>query len=243
MAARKPAAKAKAGASKRKAPGTSVAGKGRARTSKAATKATPDAVSGRHRTIAQRMLRDSRIVQRVIQGWPWEAIATEAGLSVAGAKKAYASRHGQVPMALSIDPVKVIEGIAEGYQLSIGDLEAIAADAVVRNQLAVAVGAKKGANDARDKLVHLLQATGRLPQDLAALRHLIDLRALGVRMLDVIDAFEEEVRLLEELPPDQRERATMEAAGKIRTTFYDLLGIGAPDAVEGHAIEAGAPVG
>jgi hypothetical protein len=198
------------------------------RQSAAELKAKPDAVSGAKKGLAARMMRDSRIVQRVLQQWSWEAIAVEAGLSVAGAKKAYAGRRELAPMALQIDPVQVIEGIAEGYQLSIGDLEALAVDAVNRNQLGVAVGAKKAANEARGRMIDLLQATGRLPQDLAALRHLIDLRSIAVRMLDTIDGFEREMALVPQIEDaEARAAATADTVSKVRTTFADLLGIDA----------------
>lgn len=206
-------------------------------------RAQPDALSGRSGgDVAVRMLRDTRIVARKVQGWPWEAIAKEAGLTVTGAKRAFASRRAVLPMTLRMDPVEVIENVAEGLTMSIGDLEAIAADAMARNQLNAAVGAKKAANDARARMIELLQATGKLPQDLKALRHLIDLRMIALRMLDAVDGFDREVQLVMQIEDvDTRLREAAEASSKVRTTFDDLLGIeqGSRAVIEGSVSQAG----
>jgi transcriptional regulator with XRE-family HTH domain len=156
------------------------------------------------------------MVARKAQGWTWEAIAEEAGLSVRTVKEAVKNRQAGAPLQFNADPVRVVEEVFQAYQLSIGDLEAIAAEAARSNQLAIAVGAKRSANDAREKVLTLLQMTGRLPQELGSLRHLIDLRAIAVRMLG------------------------REAAARVRTTFNELLGIEAPvpdgSALEGTAV-------
>lgn len=188
---------------------------------------------------ATRAARDSLMIARVAQGWTWEAIAGEAGVSVASAKRHVSARKGSALLQLNADPVRIIEQVFEQYQLSVGDFEAIAAAALERNQLAVAVGAKKGANDARDKIILLLQATNRLPQDLGALRHLIDLRAIAVRMLDAVDAFEREVEVIGHIEDaDARQAAARDAARQVRLTFSEMVGLDADDRViEGAAVE------
>lgn len=197
------------------------------RSSSKAKKPAADKVpSGARLSAAQANLRDSRMVARVAQGWTWEAIAAEAGISPSAAKRAVARRRQDAPLRLNMDPVEVIEKIAEGYQLSIGDFESIASAAADTHQLAVAVGAKKGANDAREKLLGLLQATGRLPQELGALRHLIDLRAIAVRMLDSMDEFDRDIRRILMIEDAAQRTAEAEAvAAKVRLTFDRLLGI------------------
>jgi hypothetical protein len=188
-------------------------------------------------TSRRREARDALMIARVHQGWTWEAIAGEAGISVSAAKRAVAARKDSLPIKLNADPVRVIEQVFEGYQLSIGDFEAIGAAALEKGQLAVAVGAKKGANEAREKIVLLLQATGRLPQELGALRHLIDLRAIAVRMLDTVDGLERELLLIDQIEdPEARSRAMADATAKVRTTFNELIGV-EPAALEGSAVE------
>jgi hypothetical protein len=54
---------------------------------------------------------------------------------------------------------------------------------------AAAIGAKKGADQAREKLLVLLQATGRMPRDLGGLGDLMTMRALAEEMVDAVRAF------------------------------------------------------
>jgi hypothetical protein len=176
------------------------------------------------------------MVARKVQGWTWEAIAEEAGITPSAAIHAVKRRQEAVPIQFNADPVRVIEDIFTAYQLSIGDFEAIAAEATMKDQLAVAVGAKKGANDARDKVLTLLQLTGRLPEQLGSLRHLIDLRQIAVRMLDAMDRFDEAVAKVEMTSGQAAE--VFEASGEVRRTFEEVLGIEHDE--EPPAIEAAA---
>lgn len=178
--------------------------------------------SGTRLSAAEQMLRDTRIIVRRSQGWTWEMAAAEAGVTTRQAKRSVASRRETAPIVLGIDPAKIIEDMAEQIQLSIGDFEAMAATYVATNPNA-AIGAKRSANDARSQLLSLLQATGRLPQELGALRHLIDLRAIGIRMLDAVDGFERRIADLE-LEGAER-KALTDAALEVRSTFHDLIGL------------------
>lgn len=194
-------------------------------------------------TAAAQAARDSLMVARRVQGWTWEATAREAGITVRQAKNAVKARQEGAPLQFAADPVRVVEEIFTAYQLSIGDFEAIALQAIEDGNLAAAVGAKRSANDARDKVLTLLQLTGRLPQELGSLRHLMDLRAIAVRMLDTMDAFEREMGDALKLRKEaDRVEAGREAARKVRLTFNELLGIESPPeelpAIEAESVEA-----
>lgn len=196
----------------------------------------------RKMSAAQQSLRDQLMVQRLAEGWSYPDIALESGLTVAGAKAAIKRRLADAPLGLQTDPVKVIEGVFQGYQLSVGGLEAIAVQAVGAENFSAAVSAKKGANEARDKQIALLQATGRLPQELGALRHLIDLRAIAVRMLDAMDQFEKDAGDANVIEDElSRAAALTEAARSARVTFNVLLGLedddGAPEEVDAQPVE------
>lgn len=183
------------------------------------------------------MQRDSLMIQRRVQGWTWDAIAQEAGISVTSAKNAVRVRQETAPIRLNTDPVRVIEQIMEGYQLSVGDFEMMAQAALDKNHIAAAVGAKRGANDAREKMLLLLQATGRLPQDLGTLRHLIDIRAIAVQMLDTMDEFEREMTIILRLgDPAQTRDEARAASDRVRRVFGELMGLG-DSPVDGEAEE------
>lgn len=183
----------------------------------------PAAAKGRRLGAAKQGLRDSYVMALRAQGLTWEEVGAEVGLSASQAQRVAAERRKVMPIQLDMDPARIVEAAFEGFQASVADLERIALAAAEKEQLAVAVGAKKGANEAREKILALLQATGRLPQELGALRHLIDLRAVAVKMLDTMDRFEEAVRVIE-LTEEQRDQLDEAVAGA-RGTFHDLIGI------------------
>lgn len=233
----------KRSAKRRPSPAQAAAKKDRTR--KSAPAKPPEKKPGARRlTNAQAYQRDTLMIARLAEDWPWEKVAKEAGLTVAGAKKAVAKRQEEaIPLRLTADPVVIIERIFEALQLSVGSFEAIAMEALEKGQLSNAVGAKKAALESHEKTLMLLQLTGRMPQDLSTLRHLIDLRAIAVRILDSLDAFEREMHVVLRLSDDEeRVEAGRAAAEKIRTTFNDLIGIegdapAVPELVEGRVVE------
>ncbi len=77
---------------------------------------------------------------------------------------------------------------------------------------AAAIGAKKGADQARDKLLMLLQATGRMPRDMGGLGDLMSLRELASEMVQVVHRF-------------KRGEAS---AQEVEDTFKRALGLGRP---------------
>lgn len=185
--------------------------------------------SGTRLSAAKQALRDQLMVQRVAEGWTWGSIAAEAGMTPSAARNAVQRRIRDAPLHLKSDPVEVVERIFQGYQLSIGSFEALAVAAVETGNLAVAVGAKRSANDARDRVLAVMQATGRMPQEMESLRHLIDIRAIAVRMLDAMDDFGRDMVLAEGLMDDgARREAARAAAAKVQTTFAELMGLEEP---------------
>ncbi|HEX7088686.1 MAG TPA: hypothetical protein VF192_01040 [Longimicrobiales bacterium] len=208
-------------ASKAKTPAQRAAATRKANAAKA--KATKQGGKGARIGAARQAVRDDLMIARLAQGWTWPMVAEEAGLSVPGAKKAVAARREAAPMKLAMDPVKIVEQTMEGYVASIASFEALAVAAVHDTNWAAAVGAKKGANDARQKILALLQATGRLPQDMGQLRHLMDLRMLAQQMVAAVDGFEAAV----EAGGDP----AVEAA-RVRATFHRLIGFDEEQAVQ-----------
>lgn len=191
---------------------------------------------GRSLTIAQKAQRDQLMLARAAQGWTDAEIGKEANLSASHVRKVVREIRETAPIKLNDDPVKIVQEVFEGVQQSIAGFEAIASEALAKGQYANAVGGKRGANDARGQIMLLLQMTGRLPQDLTALRHLIDLRAIAVRMLDVMDKFE---RGLANLNLDAATQQAVDAGVlEVRGTFNELLGLD-HDTYEGTAQEIG----
>lgn len=182
-------------------------------------------------SVAIQALRDQLMIQRVAEGWTMEAIAQEADMTPRGARAAITKRLADAPLQLNTDPVAVVESVFEGYQLSVGSFEALALAALTGENHSAAVSAKKGANEARERLIDLLQRTGRLPQELGALRHLMDLRAIAVRMLDAVEEFDRTIEALE-LEGEEAE-IVADAAARLREVFEVATGtVEDPDADE-----------
>jgi hypothetical protein len=194
-------------------------------------KATKAKARGPRLTAAAQSIRDTLIVARKHQEWPWEAIAKEAGISVSATKKAYYSRRAASENLLEQDPIEIIRMLVEGLQLSIGDLEQLAVAGMEERNLAVAVGAKKGANDARGKLQDLLQSVGVLPHELGTLRWHVEFRSVVVQLVDTVDGFVKTIEGLK-LPKAKRDEVVA-AAVAVRD---DLEGMGTvPDLNGGDA--------
>jgi hypothetical protein len=168
--------------------------------------------------------RDILILQRRAQGWTWDAIAVAAGLSERRARDAAAKRRAEAPLALKSDPVQIVEDVMLGLQLSVGRFEELAAR-YQESAPAAAVGAAKAADDARLSVLALLQAVGRLPEDLTALRHITEQRALGGRMVDAIERFSERTRALA-ANLDAEARAVLEEAVRdVECVFSEMIGL------------------
>ena len=167
--------------------------------------------TGPRLTAAKQGLRDSLIVTRRAQGFHLDAIAAEAGVNERTVRRVLAEREAVGEALLDRDPIDVVRQMAAQFQASVADYEAMAS-AYAGVHPSAAIGAKKGADQAREKLLVLLQATGRMPKDLGGLGDLMGLRALGEEMVDAVRAFK---------------RGEVDAE-HVEQTFTRALGLGRP---------------
>jgi AcrR family transcriptional regulator len=174
-------------------------------------RAAEKGASGPRLSAAKQALRDTLIVTRKAQDWPITAIATEAGVTERQVLRVLKDRQALGQALLDRDPIDVVKTMATQLQGSIGDFEAMAY-AYGESHPSAAVGAKKGADQAREKLLVLLQATGRMPKELGGLGDLMAMRALAAEMVDAVRAF-------------KRGEAD---ADHVEATFTRALGLGRP---------------
>lgn len=160
---------------------------------------------------AKQALRDSLIVARRAQGWHLDAIAAEAGVNERTVRRVLADREAVGEALLDRDPIDVVRQMAAQLQASVADFEAMASAYSDVNP-AAAIGAKKGADQAREKLLLLLQATGRMPRDMGALGDLMGMRELASEMVTVVHAF----------------KHGKADASEVEETFKRALGLGRP---------------
>jgi len=139
---------------------------------------------GARLTAGKQALRDSLIVARRAQDWTWEMIAVEAGVSVRQAQKVFKDAKG-LRSPLDDSPMKVLEDLATGFKLSIGDFEAMAFANAETNP-SVALGAKRAADEARTRYMELQQRVGNLPRNLRVFRSEARLRSIATEMFDVL---------------------------------------------------------
>lgn len=219
-----------------------MTGEDRRAVAKGDRKATP---GGRRvkPTAAQQAARDAMMVARLAQDWTWAAIAEEAGVDVRTAQRAVQRYQQHAPPTLPIDPIAEVQRMYQGYRGSIGDLQAVAAEAARAGNYSAAVGAFRSANDARDRVIGLLQVTGMLPQDLGDLRHVLDARQIATSMLDSMDGMADAIERAAEIEdPRERAAAVERAVEAARDTFRGIIGIGGehgPPDVEGQVVPAG----
>ncbi len=135
---------------------------------------------------------------------------TEAGVTERQVLRVLADRQALGQALLDRDPIDVVKRMATQLQASVGDFEAMAY-AYGETHPSAAVGAKKGADQAREKLLVLLQATGRMPKDIGGLGDLMGMRELAGEMVDVVRAF----------------KAGDADADAVEATFVRALGLGA----------------
>lgn len=191
------------------------------RRSKIETKAKK-APKGKHLTAAERSIRDSLIVTRKAQNWPWAAIAKEVGIGVEATKKAHAEKKATMGHFMETDAAKIIERLMEGLEFSIGDLEQLAVASLEERNMSAAVSAKRAANEAREKLQNLMQTTGILPNDLGVIKHQLEFRVIVVEIVELVHTFVGNVEpLLPALPEDKR--ATFQQATAALTTGLERL--------------------
>lgn len=143
---------------------------------------------GRRLTAAKQALRDSLIVARAAQDWPVQAIAAEVDLSVEQVRRVLRGKRG-VRSPLEETPMQLLEDLARGFKLSVGDLEAMAAAWVHDNHNA-ALGAKKAANDARRHFMDLMATVGKLPTDLELFQQEAALQRVADEMVQIMQSVE-----------------------------------------------------
>lgn len=164
--------------------------------------------------------RDALIVTRRAQSIPWGAVASEVGLSISATEAAYRKRLEAMDSLLEVNAQIILEALINGLQMSIGDLEQLALAAIEERNVPAAVGAKRAANEAREKLQGLLQSTGILPHDLGVMRHQFEAHVFIRKIVVFVEAFIGEINDLE-LPKDKRP-AVIEATARLSKGLDDI---------------------
>jgi transcriptional regulator with XRE-family HTH domain len=153
----------------------------------AASKAAKEAgATGKRLTAAKQQLRDSAIVARKAQGLTAPMIAAEFGITTRTVERVLADRRS-VRSPLDDSPMQLLEELAVGFRLAIGDYEAMAVSWFDTNQ-AASLGAKKAADETRARLASLLADVGKLPTNLELFRSEMEMQRIAEEMVNVMRA-------------------------------------------------------
>jgi len=191
---------------------------------RAATTKTP--VRQKQPTV-NRALRDLRVVELKAQGLPMGEVARIDGRSertVHGILESHAS-FGISNSAdlLRVDPVTIMQRMLDRVETVYG---AAFETALESREGSARVGALRLMLDAQLRQMEMLQHLNLLPRNLGTFRHVIDLRSIGERMVQALEAVEADKMTL----------------GEAKDVFRELAGYGKPqiEAVDGVATEEAA---
>lgn len=186
VAKRKPAAKAKEERrpSARSKAKTAPAAKRKADKAAAAAKAA--GATGSRLSAAKQQLRDSQIIARRAQGLSNAMIAAEVGITERSVERVLQTRRG-VRSPLDDSPMQLLEELAVGFRLAIGDYQAMAVAWFDVNQ-AAALGALKAADETRVRLATMLADVGKLPTNLELFRSEMEMARIAAEMTRMMRA-------------------------------------------------------
>lgn len=189
----------------------------------------PGATHKQPETAAGKAARNALIVARRAQGWTVPEIAEEVKLSEEQTKKILrdARRNGDEVGLLRADPVDLIEQVLAERQEDYIMFTHAALAAAENGQLNALIGAIRGRGETSDRIVKILQDTGKIPRELGVFRYIIDFRGIAKQM---------EAKLAE-LERAARDGAISEEDVRaVRAFFHEIIGLGGP----GSALPPGA---
>lgn len=187
------------------------AAKAREKAEAAASKVSTPKPATKRMSAAQQSVRDSLMLTRKLQGFSFTEIAAEFGVTKRTVELSIRHKREASEMLLDKDVVEIVEGMIEELQAAAVDFEKIALAAMQEQVLTAAIGAKKGAIDARHELRELLQSVGALPHDLGTVHHIVDIRAVVVQINENVEKF---VAVVEEVDLPKEARGKVLSAAK-----------------------------
>lgn len=183
-------------------------------------------------TVIGRLLRDHLVFEFHLQGKSAAEIAKLDGRTLKTIQRLVEryEREGlsRQEKLLEQAPVKIIEDMLRRSQLA---WEIAATTAIHTEADSVRIGGVRTMLDADERILEVLQSTGHMPRELGTLRHLVDVRAIAITMIEAVRAletgdrtpaevrgtFEDLLALTEGREDDHEERAPAQAQGATET--------------------------
>lgn len=133
---------------------------------------------------ARRRLRDSAILAALAAGEPPVDLAKEFEITTRQIRRIVKGR-ANAATGLDARPIELAEELLRSYRDSIADLEAMSRR-YLDSHPAVALGAKRSAIETREKFVVLLEALGKLPDNLELFRSEVQMRRISDQMIEAL---------------------------------------------------------
>lgn len=167
------------------------------------------------KTAAGIAARNALIIARRTQNWTIKQIAEEAHLSMDQVKKisADAKAHGEEMSLLRQDPVDIIEQVLSERQTDYALYTQAAVAAAEKENINALIGALNGRGQTSDRIVKLLQDTGKLPRELGTMRYVIDFRGIAREMVSQLQALKAGKTEIEQVESFFREMTRIGAPG------------------------------
>lgn len=145
--------------------------------------------TGARVTMAQRRLRDTAIIAAIHAGQKPKEVAESFELTVRQVRR-IVTEHQAMPSVLDQRPLELVEEMISMYRRAVADFEAMA-DYYRDSHPNVALGAKRGALDTRERLQGLLEVIGKLPDNLELFKTEMEQRRFSELMLVKIKQVED----------------------------------------------------
>lgn len=134
----------------------------------------------------EKIARDNQIVASRMRGLSWATIAAKHGLSERQCQTILEDYRASHPRLRERDPIEILDDMLDAYAAAQEDLAIVAA---TTKHDATKVGAIRTRLDALAAQTNLLMLVGVLPRDLGVLRHDIDLHAMALEIVAVLNEF------------------------------------------------------
>lgn len=163
--------------------------KAKAAAAKATAAAKKAGAVGPNGSDAHRLLRDSAIVARLHAGEKPEALASEFAISKRSVQAIAKKFPEERPLLMDEQPQAILDTISRDFERRIRDFDAMAIAHAERNPN-VAVAAMKGGLQATERLIDLMGAVGKLPENLELFRAESVLRQMADEMIETMEQVE-----------------------------------------------------
>jgi hypothetical protein len=150
----------------------------------------------------ERVARDARIVSLRAQGFTWDSIGEEVGLSARQCRVVWAQWRDQEKLEIQqLDPLDIVFDMLARLDAQIEQLGHLGLEARATRNYNAAVGAVRAQGAAQEQMMNLMLETGVMPRHLGKIQVELEIRYVVTKILSIFDEYgmppEARVKLLD----------------------------------------------